>query len=193
MVAGVLSVSLNLSYPPTDRKNMFEIEFHVQSHLHDSDNINSIARARVTHILVRFDTLLLAQAAPAYMDTVTSMEMAMNVLPELRTVTLETIEEEESAELADRLDVLANSGKLRRRTCEEGQKITEEAQCNLDHVGEWVVVSPLWQVEGDLGMESDESHRVKERRRNWYVSVLLQSCKRHESPQLYSGCAVLKT
>ena len=75
---------------------------------------------------------------------------------------MESNDDAESAELAEKLVMLEGSGKLRRRTCKEAREIAVEAMRDpakyLEHKG---VVSPLW--------FSDDFHDTD--RNEWYANV----------------------
>ena len=91
-----------------------------------------------------------------------SIEGPLTTLSFLRTVTLETTDEAESADLAERFPVLRNGGRLRHRTCTEAQKLAQDVQRNVaGYVEQHGAVSPLWYSDDYRG-DRDQ----------WYVDVL---------------------
>ena len=92
----------------------------------------------------------------------------------LRTVTLETVSIDESAQLAKKFPILHRHGKLSQRTGQEAQKIAEEAlwPTAVEYVEDSGVVSPFW--------FSDDYSDYN--RSMWCVIVLLISTLRLASP-----------
>ena len=120
---------------------------HVCSQLR-LERVSSLAgnsNARITQIVIRLDTIVLQAGDPTYSDRLGFIEDRIRLLPYLQAVTLETIQEDESAELAVKLPMLRSSGKLRRRTCEEARTIAQDALRSSSGDSEIKgVVSPFW-------------------------------------------------
>ena len=127
--------------------SVLEVESYVYSgiRLEDTPGHASGTHARIERMVLRLETMALEAHDPAYIDRIAAIENDILTLPRLRTVTLETIEADESAELAEKLPRLHAIGKLRRRTCKEAQAIAQEAlrppAAGAKTEG---IVSPLW-------------------------------------------------
>ena len=140
-----------------------EVEIHVSSALEVIPQLGSRGRARVAHIVIRLDVPRSKREEPKYADAIASIQGPTAALFHLRTVTLETTDEADSAELVDKLALLSSSGKLRRRTCREAQQIAQVASRDPAGYDEnQGVISPLWY--------SDEYSRHQ--REKWYVNAL---------------------
>ena len=100
--------------------------------------------ARVKHIILRLDVLTWSEIEPEYANKVAAMDRAMASFPDLLTVTLETNDARESAELVDEFPSLR--GRLRQRTCEEARKIAEKAKRTPEFVKD-TTVSSIWYSE----------------------------------------------
>ena len=127
-------------------KPRLEVEIHVgqSSSLENASEMTSSRGVRVTHIVVRLDVLRLQLEDLTYIDTIASIQEPSASLSCLRTVTVETTDEAENAEVVEKLPMLDHSGKLRRRTCKEAQTVAQEALQCPGYSEEWGIVSPLW-------------------------------------------------
>ena len=123
-------------------------------------------RARVTHVVIRLDTRWWTlDGTHSLGDFLTFADISIAQLPFLRTATLETTDENETLELADKLPQLSGSGRLRRRTCEEALKTAEEAsRYPAGHLQDQGVVSPFWISRSDLSKDNS--------RKKWCANVL---------------------
>ena len=138
----VLGILLMQYSPVTWGRSLLEIEAHVRSAPHNG------ARARVVHVVIRIDTVHWKIVDPDYADRMSSIESPLSTLPLLQTVTLETIEEYEGIALVSKLPILNHGGTLRRRTCEQAQRIAQKAlQRPVGYAGDPEVISPLWNSE----------------------------------------------
>ena len=114
-------------------------------------------------MVIRLGSMVLRARWSPHIDWLAAMEDHILALPYLRTVTLETIDANESAEAAEKLPSLRASGKLRRRTCKEAWVIAQEALRNpVADAKIESVVSPLWY--------SDEYQKYE--RDCWCVALL---------------------
>ena len=138
------------------------IEFHVRSELEGADGHAMSRRLRIAHIVIR------PPPWEDYTNRIASIEAPMLALPRLETLTLETIDKEDSAELAERLATSRKRGILRRRTCKESWEIAQEAFKNPGSCSEEQgVVSPLWFTDC-LGIHK---LAVPGRWEQWYVVI----------------------
>ena len=152
-------------------QHALDVEAHVQPELEGDANLRDGGSARVKHIVIRINTFHSKIKDPTYADRIARIEQPIVTLPYLRTVTLETTDEEESTELVANLPLLHQSGKLRCRTCEQAQSTALEARRNpVSEVEDQAIVSPLWY-----------SDRYKNDARSlWCVNVLfLPSVNQH--------------
>ena len=139
------------------------VEICVCSLLEETINLKGRGGTRVTHIVMRLDTLRLKTDGPAYADMLASIQEAALTLPNLRTFTVETFDEVESIDLVEKLAFLHSNGMLRRRTCKEAQKIAKEAQENPTRYSEdQGVISPFW-------FSSEFSDYARD---EWYAIIL---------------------
>ena len=143
VILGVLSLARG--QPEYGAAHALEVEFHAYTGLglEGTPGHAGGTSARVEQMVLRLDTMTLEAYNPAYIDRIAAIEDHILALPRLRTVTLETIKAEESAELAEKLPKLRASEKLYRRTCEEAEAIAQEAlpdrkstRLNSSHSGE---------------------------------------------------------
>lgn len=118
------------------------LEFHVvYSGPEIPLNPQSKPHARAEHIIIRSHHLLDTPDG----NILESMDAPMARLPALRTVTLETLDADGHAGLAEKLAGLHASGKVRLRTFEEAQQVAQAAVQNpRGYTEDQGVVSPVW-------------------------------------------------
>ena len=142
MLPGVLDVEFRVS-----DAFMLQIELHARGGFEDAAPRRRRACARVVHVVIRLATFRSGIRDVIY-DRISSVEGSVEMLPQLRTVTLETRSQEDSVGLVERLPTLRGSGKLHRRTHEEAQRMASKARQYLaGHAEEEGVISPLWYSE----------------------------------------------
>ena len=145
--AGVLLMQINtsLSIARYTRRPVLEVEIHVRPQFESVDRLECGGNARVTHVVVRLDTVRWSIEEPTFANRIAMIEGPLMALPYLQLVTLETTDRKEGTELIRELPLLHTSQKLSRRTCREAQEIAQEAEYfPPDYAGEHGVVSPLW-------------------------------------------------
>ena len=142
-------------------RGFIEVEAHVATRFPDPPEALGKSRrhARLEHIVLRLDYPRCNELDPSFPDKIAVLDELMTRFPHLRTVTLETIDERESMVMASQLPLLSNSGKLRRRTCKESQKVVQEARNNRGLMEDGCVVSSML-------------HSVRTQTLGWYVNVL---------------------
>ena len=157
LAAGVLVATIG--YYKASKASEVDVEFHVaRAHTNLTDAGGSRG-AQVEHMLIRVNTYDPETPDRSWPSDLTAgMDDHMAQLPALKTVTMETIMADECATLTDRLVSMHASGRLRRRTCEEAQKIAQAVERGDRAYLE--VVSPLWY----------SSNHAKSRE-VWYVDV----------------------
>ena len=123
----------------------YHAEIHVHSPHQGTANRKRDRGARVTHIVIRLDTLRVIIDNPTYADTLASIQAPAMSHPNIRIVTVETIDDAESVDLVARLDILNSIGMLRLRTCKQAQEVAQEALKNpAGYLEDQGVISPLW-------------------------------------------------
>ena len=93
--------------------------------------------------------------------------------PHLRTVTLETIDQDEGELLVgESFPALFGSGQLRLRTCEEAWQAARDERYDPGALDEPGIVSPLWYTYANE--PGDHFTSVPERQAQWYVFMWLR-------------------
>lgn len=139
---GVLLAKFRLESAIRDH---LEVEVHVCSAPEAIGSFAVESAARITHIVIRLDPLRWEIEDAGYAKRIASFEDPLATLTHLEAVTLEAIEEEESARLVRRFPSFHKNGKLRRRTCEEAQRTARTALEDPAALAEgFDVLSPLW-------------------------------------------------
>ena len=113
-------------------------------------NLQRKVGAHAAHVVIRLDTLQwIDEHENTPIGELACMDGPLSTLFYLRSVTLETIDKDESVELVQYLPLLRNSGMLRQRSCAEALEQARHARDETSHPDEVAgeqdhILSPLW-------------------------------------------------
>ena len=167
-------------YYDLSQRYIIEIEFHTELESRGQEHaaFEDGQGARVADIVIRLDTHepglwrtvgLLSESVHA--TTLASIDSSMARFPHLRTVTLETIDQDEGELLVgESFPALFGSGQLRLRTCEEAWQAAQDERYDSGALDEPGIVSPLWYTYANE--PGDHFTSMPERQAQWYVPVI---------------------
>ena len=119
-----------------------DIEFHVSSHVDAPNGAERNSYVRVEHIVLRLDTADVSAERKSLANIVAAMGKRITGLLHLKTMTLETLHADGSADLVTHLRSLKAG--VRQRTCEEASNLAQTAIHSPGCIDEQAIVSPIW-------------------------------------------------
>ena len=100
-------------------------------------------RAKIVGVLLRLDTRQFPAWNLVCADVISGMSESLSQLHDVQKVIIETVELSESDGLAEKLVSLNTTGRVQRRTCQDGQKDAIAAMKDPHDLNDHAVVSSL--------------------------------------------------